>query len=161
MMKNWAKTSLRKVKTKESAGKETKASTLSKGAGLSSTCGLTAVGVDVVGLQEADSQVVQDRRFVQVTEGCQVVLAHQDVRVPQEGQRVLLRTHWVLQRLRQRCTIRTHSQKTKSERTIRKQSQNAVLENTNRTHCQNAVLENTIRTHSQKTKSERTVRTQC
>ena len=59
---------------------------------------LTAVGVDVVGLQEADLEVVQDGRLVQVAEGREVVLAHQDVRVPQEGERVF-RTDAVLQRL--------------------------------------------------------------
>lgn len=72
---------------------------------------LTAVGVDVVGLQEADSQVVQDGRFVQVTESGEVVLPDQDVGVTQEGERVTLRTHGVLQRLRaSQYTINTQSQ---------------------------------------------------
>lgn len=72
---------------------------------------LTAVGVDVVGLQEADSQVVQDGRFMQVTESGEVVLPDQDVGVTQEGERVTLRTHGVLQRLRaSRYTINTQSQ---------------------------------------------------
>ena len=43
--------------------------------------GLTAVGVDVVGLKEADLEVVQDGRLVQVAEGREVILSHQDVRV--------------------------------------------------------------------------------
>ena len=43
--------------------------------------GLTAVGVDVVGLKEADLEVVQDGRLVQVAEGREVILPHQDVRV--------------------------------------------------------------------------------
>lgn len=72
---------------------------------------LTAVGVDVVGLQEADSQVVQDGRFMQVTESGEVVLPDQDVGVTQEGERVTLRTHGVLQRLRaSQYTINTQSQ---------------------------------------------------
>lgn len=54
----------------------------------------------MVGLQEADSQVVQDGGFVQVTESGEVVLPDQDVGVTQEGERVTLRTHGVLQRLR-------------------------------------------------------------
>ena len=43
--------------------------------------GLTTVGVDVVGLKEADLEVVQDGRLVQVAEGREVILPHQDVRV--------------------------------------------------------------------------------
>lgn len=61
---------------------------------------LTAVGVDVVGLQEADLEVVQDGRFMKVTESREVVLTHQDVGVTEERKRVRLRTHRVLQRLR-------------------------------------------------------------
>lgn len=43
----------------------------------------TAVGVDAAVVQESDSQVVQDGRFVQETESSQVVLPLQDVWVPQ------------------------------------------------------------------------------
>ena len=43
--------------------------------------GLTTVGVDVVGLKEAVLEVVQDGRLVQVAEGREVILSHQDVRV--------------------------------------------------------------------------------
>lgn len=46
----------------------------------------TTVGVDDPGLHEAHSQVVKDGGFVQVAERRQVVLAHQDVWVPQRGQ---------------------------------------------------------------------------
>lgn len=42
---------------------------------------LTAVGVDVVGLQETHPQVVQHGGLVQVAESSEVVLAHQDVGV--------------------------------------------------------------------------------
>lgn len=50
----------------------------------SSRQGLTAVRVDVVGLQEADFEVVQDGGLVQVTESGEVILPHQDVGVTQE-----------------------------------------------------------------------------
>lgn len=40
---------------------------------------LTTVGVDVVGLEEPDFEVVQHSGLVQVAEGCQVILPHQDV----------------------------------------------------------------------------------
>lgn len=54
----------------------------------------------MVGLQETDFEVVQDGRFVQVTEGSEVVLPHQDVRVTEEGEGVALRTDGIVQRLR-------------------------------------------------------------
>lgn len=63
---------------------------------------LTTVRVDVVRLKEADLEVVQDGRLVQVAESREVIFSHQDVRVPQEGKRVAVSTHRVLQRLRQR-----------------------------------------------------------
>lgn len=40
---------------------------------------LTTVGVDVVGFEEPDFEVVQHRRLVQVAQDCQVILPHQDV----------------------------------------------------------------------------------
>lgn len=54
----------------------------------------------MVGLEEANSQVVQDGRFMQVTEGGEVVLSHQDVGVTQERKRVTLLTDGIIQRLR-------------------------------------------------------------
>lgn len=62
---------------------------------------LTTVGIDVVRLKEANLEVVQDGRFVQVAECREVIFSHQDVRVPQEGKRVAVSTHRVLKRLRQ------------------------------------------------------------
>lgn len=61
---------------------------------------LTTVGVDVVGLEEPDFEVVQDRRLVQVAEGCQVVLPHQDVRIAQEGQLISLEVDGIFVELR-------------------------------------------------------------
>lgn len=54
----------------------------------------------MVGLQETDFEVVQDGRFVQVTESSEVVFPHQDVRVTEEGEEVALRTDGIVQRLR-------------------------------------------------------------
>lgn len=62
---------------------------------------LTTVCVDVVGLKEANLEVVQDGRFVQVAECREVIFSHQDVRVPEEGKRVAVSTHRVLKRLKQ------------------------------------------------------------
>lgn len=42
---------------------------------------LTTVGVDVVGLEEPDFEVVEDCRLVQVAQGCQVILPQEDVRI--------------------------------------------------------------------------------
>jgi hypothetical protein len=44
---------------------------------------LTAVGVDELGVDEAHFEVVQDGRFVEVAQRCQVILPHQQVRVSQ------------------------------------------------------------------------------
>lgn len=62
---------------------------------------LTTVSVDVVRLKEANLEIVQDGRFVQVAECCEVIFSHQDVRVSEEGKRVAVSTHRVLKRLRQ------------------------------------------------------------
>lgn len=40
---------------------------------------ITAVGVDEFGVCESDSEVVQHGRLMEVTESCEVILAHQDV----------------------------------------------------------------------------------
>lgn len=61
---------------------------------------LTTVGVNVVGLEEPDFEVVQDGRLVQVAEGCQVVLPHQDVWIAQEGQLVPLEVHGIFVELK-------------------------------------------------------------
>lgn len=53
----------------------------------------------MIGLQKADSQVVQNGRLVQVTKSCEVILSDQDVRVTQKGERVLLGANGILQRL--------------------------------------------------------------
>lgn len=45
-------------------------------------CVFTAVGVDEFGVDEAHFQVVQHGRFMKVTQSRQVILSHQDVRVP-------------------------------------------------------------------------------
>ena len=46
----------------------------------------TAVGVDDFGLHEAHSEVVKNRRFVEVAESRQVVLSYEDVGVAEVGQ---------------------------------------------------------------------------
>ena len=46
----------------------------------------TAVGVDDFGLHKAHSEVVKNRRFVEVAESRQVVLAYKDVGVAEVGQ---------------------------------------------------------------------------
>lgn len=51
---------------------------------------LTTVRVDVVGLEEPDFEVVEDRGLVQVAQGCQVILSHQDIRIAQERQLISL-----------------------------------------------------------------------
>lgn len=66
---------------------------------------LTTVGVDMVGLQEADLEVVQHCRLVQVAEGREVILSHQDVRVSKEGQWIVFRTDWICQ-----CLWKQHKQ---------------------------------------------------
>ena len=62
----------------------------------------TAVGVDVIGLQEAYSEVVQHSRFMEVAKCREVILSHQDIRVPQEGQLVVFGPDGVVQRLQQK-----------------------------------------------------------
>lgn len=47
---------------------------------------LTAVGVDKLRVHESDAQVVQHGRFVQVAQSCEVILAHQNVRVTERRQ---------------------------------------------------------------------------
>jgi hypothetical protein len=46
-------------------------------------CGHTTVCVDEFGVGEADFKVVQDGRLVEVAKSCEVILPHQDVRVPE------------------------------------------------------------------------------
>lgn len=60
---------------------------------------LTAVGVNELGLREADPEVVQHCGLVEVAEGREVILTHEDVRVPERRQRS--RIHGVIQLL---CT---------------------------------------------------------
>lgn len=47
---------------------------------------LTAVGVNELGVDEANFEVVENGRFVQVAEGGEIILPHQDVRVPEVRQ---------------------------------------------------------------------------
>lgn len=42
----------------------------------------TAVSVDELGVDETHFEIVKDGRFVEVTESGEVILAHQNVRVP-------------------------------------------------------------------------------
>lgn len=46
----------------------------------------TAVGVDKFGVNKADFEVVEHGWFMEVAKGCEVILAHQDVRVSQVRQ---------------------------------------------------------------------------
>lgn len=57
---------------------------------------LTAVRVDVVGLEEPDFEVVEDGRLVQVAQGRQVILSHQDIGIAQERQLVSLEINGIL-----------------------------------------------------------------
>ena len=58
---------------------------------------LTAVGVDELGVDEAHFEVVEHGGLVQVAERREVVLAHQDVRVPEVGQVLRLGVQLMLQ----------------------------------------------------------------
>lgn len=57
---------------------------------------LATIGVDEFGVYEADFEVVQDSRLVQIAECCEVVLPHQDVGVPQGRQLLRLRIQAIL-----------------------------------------------------------------
>lgn len=74
---------------------------------------LTTVGVNVVGLKEPDFKVVQDGRLVQVAQGCQVILPHQDVWIAQEGQLIPLEVDGVFVELK-RHTRNAARQKNKN-----------------------------------------------
>lgn len=60
---------------------------------------LTTVCVDVVRLQKANSEVMKDRRFMQVAESGEVIFPHQDVWVTEERKRLAFCAHCILQRL--------------------------------------------------------------
>lgn len=69
---------------------------------------LTAVSVDELGVDKTDFEVVEHGRLVEVAERCEVILAHQDVRVPQVRQVLRLGVQLVLEALRRkRDTERT------------------------------------------------------
>lgn len=57
---------------------------------------ITAVGVDEFGVCESNPEVVQDGRFMEVTESREVVLTHQDVRVTKRRQNSTLWVQLVL-----------------------------------------------------------------
>lgn len=59
----------------------------------------TAVSVDELGVDEADFEVVQHGRLVEVAECCEVILAHQDVGVSQVRQVLRLGVQCVLDAL--------------------------------------------------------------
>lgn len=59
----------------------------------------TAVSVDELGVNEADFEVVQHGRLVEVAERCEVILAHQDVRISQVRQVLCLGVKRVLNAL--------------------------------------------------------------
>ena len=60
----------------------------------------TAVSVDELGVDEADFEVVQHGRLVEVAECCEVILAHQDVGVSQVRQVLRLGVQLVLNALK-------------------------------------------------------------
>ena len=64
---------------------------------------LTTVRVDVVGLEEPDFEVVEDRGLVQIAQGRQVILSHQDIWIAQERQLVSLEVNRIFVELK-RCT---------------------------------------------------------
>lgn len=61
---------------------------------------LTAVSVNELGVDETDFEVVEHGRLVEITERCEVILAHQDVGVPQVRQVLRLGVQFVLEALR-------------------------------------------------------------
>lgn len=61
---------------------------------------LTTVCIDVVGLEEPHFEVVEDCGLVQVAEGCQVILSHQNIWVAQERQLVSLEVNRIFVELK-------------------------------------------------------------
>lgn len=57
---------------------------------------LTTVGVNKFGVDEANFEVVEHGRLMEVAESCEVILSHQDVWVPQVRQVLRLRVQFVL-----------------------------------------------------------------
>lgn len=66
---------------------------------------LTTVSVDKLGVDETDFEVVEHSRLVEVAERCEVILTHQDVRVPQVRQVLRLGVQFVLEALRRNHQI--------------------------------------------------------
>lgn len=60
----------------------------------------TTVSVDELGVDEADFEVVQHGRLVEVAERCKVIFAHQDVGVSQVRQVLRLGVQFVLKALK-------------------------------------------------------------
>lgn len=48
---------------------------------------LTTVGVNEFGFCKSDSEIVKHCRLVEIAEGCEVILTHQDVRITKWRQR--------------------------------------------------------------------------
>lgn len=66
----------------------------------------TAVSVDELGVDEADFKVVEHGRLVEVAERCEVILAHQDVGVPQVRQVLGFGIQFVLEMLMKREEVK-------------------------------------------------------
>lgn len=64
---------------------------------------LTTVRVDVVRLEEPDFEVVEDCRLMQVAQGCQVILSHQDIWIAQERQLISLEINRIFVELKRRA----------------------------------------------------------
>lgn len=61
---------------------------------------LTTVRIDVVGLEEPDFEVVEDRGLVQVAQGRQVILSHQNIWIAQERQLISLEVNRIFVELK-------------------------------------------------------------
>lgn len=47
---------------------------------------LTTVGIDEFGFCKTDSEIVKHRRLMEIAKGCEIILAHKDVRIPKRRQ---------------------------------------------------------------------------
>ena len=72
----------------------------------------TTVGVDEFRVYKADFEVMQHSRLVEVAERRQVILSHQDVRVPQVGEVLSLGVQLVLNILEENVSIEQFSRGT-------------------------------------------------
>lgn len=56
---------------------------------------LTTVGVNVIGLDEADLEVVEHSRLMEVAESREVILSHQNIRIPKKWKCIVFGTNGI------------------------------------------------------------------